>query len=365
MERFLMCCVRMCVAMTALFFSLNVSSQNLFFSTLSTKDGLPSNIISGIAQDDNDFIWIGTGNGVTRYDGSHFRTFKKNESSKSLPSNEVSCILADGNFIWVGTWNGLCKINTINFEVTRIDLSKNVSVRSLYHTSDFVWIGTEDGLIQYDKHKNKIAQRYDAKNYGLSHNTVRSIFIGTDETIWVGTYDKLNRLAPGKSKFEVFDLKGGYKSELKNNLISGEIRTSINDPATLWIGTETGLVQFNTVSLTFRQFNEKNSDFSNEVIKCTYQDGEGNVWLGTDFGINIFNPVTKANRQYFHNPQSPYSIANNVVWQIFEDHGGVIWIVTSNGLSRLNKSHNNFEYHEVANQIEGQKVGNQVKSVFV
>jgi signal transduction histidine kinase/ligand-binding sensor domain-containing protein/DNA-binding response OmpR family regulator len=360
-------------ALTAIFFLAlvaghgNVFSQHLFFSSLSLKDGLPSNIISGIAQDKSDFIWIGTGNGLSRYDGNHFKTFQKSESFNSLPSNEVSCLLADGDHIWVGTWNGLCKINTVTYEITRIDLGANKTVRTLYKgLTETIWIGTETGLIQYHAHENKIIKLFTTHNSGLSHNTIRSIYQDKKATLWVGTYDKLNKLKQSDTRFEVFDLKGNYKPSLKNNLICGDIKPfSKHTDSLLWVGTETGLCLFNTRNGSYQQFSDKNVAFSNEVIKCIYPDDEGNLWLGTDFGLNIFNPVKKTNTANFHNPQTSYSIANNAIWQIFEDSGGVIWFVTSNGLSRLNKHRNFYDYHEVSNQVENQIVGNQVKAVLI
>jgi ligand-binding sensor domain-containing protein len=88
-----------------------------FFSTLSMRDGLPSNIISWVAQDKNNFMWIGTSNGLCRYDGYRFITLKKGEATNTLSANEVSSLLVVGDYLWVGTWKGLCKINTTTFEV--------------------------------------------------------------------------------------------------------------------------------------------------------------------------------------------------------------------------------------------------------
>ena len=160
------------------------------------------------------------------------------------------------------------------------------------------------------------------------------------------------------------DLKGTYKSTLKNNLIC-DIKPSRSGDSLLWIGTETGLCLFNTASGTYRHYNEKNTSFSNEVIKNIYTDDEGNLWLGTDFGLNILNPDRNTNKVLFHNPQLSYSIGNNVIWQIREDAGGVIWFVTSNGLSRLNKNRNYYTYYEVSHSLNGQTIGNQVKAALI
>ena len=271
---------------------------------------MPSNIISGIAQDKSDFIWIGTGNGLARYDGSHFKTFKKNESLGSLPSNEVSCLLEDGDFIWVGTWNGLCKINAITFEIMRIEVVGSNAIRTLARgLNNSIWVGTENGLIQLDNSKNKILKTYHTNNSGLSHNTIRSIYQEKNGTLWVGTYDKLNKLSFGGGLFEVIDLKGNYKPSLKNNLICGDIKPypHAND-SLLWIGTETGLCLFNTATNQYELLGDQQITFSNEVIKCIYIGDNGNLWLGTDFGLNILDPIKE--RQLFLFSQSSVAFLN-------------------------------------------------------
>lgn len=336
-----------------------VASGTPFFSTLSTRDGLPSNIISALAQDSHDFIWIGTANGLCRYDGHRFIIFKK-EESQALPANEISSLLVDGDYLWVGTWKGLCKINTITFAISRIDLGKNTVIRTLYKDRDnTVWIGTATGLIRYGAQPKE----YNTRNSNLSHNTIRSIYEDPFGNLWVGTYDRLNKLAKGQNTFVSYDVKGSYKPSLKNNLIC-DIKPAFSD-SLLWVGTETGLVLFDILKGTWQHHTERTARFSNEVIKNIYTDDDGNLWLGTDFGVNVFDPRTNTNRSLFHNPQLPYSIGNNVIWQIAEDKGGVIWFVTSNGLSRLNKFRNYYTYHEVSHEAEGQTIGNQVKSALV
>lgn len=342
--------------------NLFAQTDPLFFSTLSTRDGLPSNIISAVAQDKNDFIWIGTTNGLCRFDGHRFITFKKGESKLSLPANEISALLVDDHHLWIGTWKGLCKINTLTFEITRVDLSSNTIIRTLYKDQENnIWIGTATGLIKYSA--NQTITEYSTQNNNLSHNTIRSVYSDKFGNLWVGTYDKLNKLPKNENTFISFDLKRDYKASLKNNLIC-DIKPSTSD-SLLWVGTETGLCLFNIFSGTFQHYAEKNVSFSNEVIKNIYTDRDHNLWLGTDFGLNVFNHKENTNTVYFHNPQLPYSIANNAIWQIFEDKGGVIWFVTSNGLSRLSKFRNYYSYHEVSYLLDGQTIGNQVKSVLV
>src|SRR5688572_27327335 len=240
----------------------SLASDSLFFSTLSMRDGLPSNIINSMAQDSNDFIWIGTANGLCRYDGHRFITFKKEESHQSLPSNEISALLIDGENIWVGTWKGLCRINTMTFEITPVDLGNNSVIRTLYKDdSGVIWIGTASGLLEYASGNIKV---YNTQNSNLSHNTIRTIYKDKYKNLWVGTYDKLNKLPANEKTFVHFDLHGNYKPSFKNNLIM-DIRPDKTSDTLLWVGTETGLCHVDIFTEKFERYNEKNTGFSNEV----------------------------------------------------------------------------------------------------
>jgi signal transduction histidine kinase/ligand-binding sensor domain-containing protein/DNA-binding response OmpR family regulator len=344
--------------------SRTVVAQSLFFSTLTTRDGLPSNVINSIAQDHDQFIWIGTANGLVRYDGYRFETFHRQEAENSLPANEISSLLVDGQSLWVGTWRGLCKIDTRTFQVTRINLKDNSVIRTLYKDrNNTIWIGTANGLVRFTP-TNQQFKIFNAENSGLSHNTIRTIYEDKAGNLWVGTYDKLNLLGPGQEKFETINLKGDYKPALKNNLIC-DIKPVSTSDSLLWIGTETGLCLFNINTHRYQHYTGNQVKFSNEVIKHIYAGPDGNLWLGTDFGLNIFNPHTKTTVSYFHNPQVSYSIANNVIWQIFEDAGGVVWLVTANGISRANKQNHLFSYHEVTHRLDNQIIGDQVKSILI
>jgi signal transduction histidine kinase/ligand-binding sensor domain-containing protein/DNA-binding response OmpR family regulator len=337
--------------------------QEKFFSTLSVREGLPTNLINAVTQDRNHFIWAATGDGLARYDGYHFRVFKKGGTAKSIPSNGVQTIYADGDDLWIGTVNGLCKINTITFAITRIPTGTHTYIRCISKDPDGnLWIGTMTGLIKYNL-KNGSFSTLTTQNSKISHNTIRAIYPDKKGTLWVGTYDGLNKLDIGTGIFTVFNLKRKGTPDLKNNLIC-DIKPVAENDSLIWVGTDTGLCRFNKITGT----NENQSgrtNLSNDVVKAIYTGKDANIWLGTDFGLNIYNPNTGTNLRYFHNPQSPYSIANNVIWQVFEDQAGVLWFVTSNGISKVNQMDNLYQYHHVMQQMGGQTIGNQVKSFLV
>ncbi len=343
-------------------FSSNVGlhgqGTSTFFSNLTIRDGLPSNIIACITQDQYDFVWVGTGSGLARFDGYNFRVFQKGDSENTIISNQLNTLLADEDVLWVGTWHGLCKLNLKTFEITRLSIPGNPAVRALYKSGDFLWVGTGTGLVKFDTKSETLEWFTDSAN-NLSHNTIRSIHEDRRKNLLVGTYNGLNYLPNGHSQFQQIPLRNEDAEGPKNHLIL-DIKPS-NESDKLWVGTELGLFQVNTISLEAKPVS---ASFSNNVIKCVFTDSENKLWLGTDFGLNIYDPVAKDINIQFHNPKLLYSLANNVIWQIFEDSAGVIWLVTSNGLSRINHNGSFYSYQEVA-RLQGQQViGNQVKTMM-
>ena len=317
---------------------LSSHGQEKFFSTLSVSEGLPTNLINAVAQDCNNFIWIATGDGLARYDGYHFRIFKKDGTPNSIPSNGVQSVYADGDDLWIGTVNGLSKINTITFKITRIPTGTHTNIRCFSRGADgSLWIGTMTGLIKYNLN-NGTFTTLTTHNSDLSHNTVRTIYQDKKGILWIGTYDQLNSLDPKTSTFKAFNLKRKGAPNVQNNLIC-DIKPVAGNDSLLWVGTETGLCRFNMLTGMYENLNNQ-TKLSNQVVKAIYTGNDNKIWLGTDFGLNIYNPVSNTTERYFHNPQSPYSIANNVIWQIFEDRAGVVWFVTSNGISKVNQMDN-------------------------
>ncbi len=336
--------------------------ESLYFSNLRQEDGLPSNMINSVVQDKLGFIWISTNNGICRYDGYSTLLFQQDATHNSITNNNVSTMLMEGDTLWVGTWSGLCYINTITFEVNRVNLGPEITIRSLCKSMDgHLWIGTSKGLIIYDRSKNQY-KYFDPQNSNLSHSTIRCFYETKDSTMWIGTYHKLNKYKNGK--FESFDLKGDYKPLLKNNLILDIKPLSEENETTLLIGTETGLSVFNTKTGKSVLYNSSNTKISNEVVKCIHREDD-QLWLGTDFGLSVFNLNFEQIDAYYHNPIINHSIANNVVWDIFRDRNNMIWLLTSNGISSINKKNPFFKLHEEFYSINNQKAGNQIRDLLV
>ncbi|MCU4164817.1 hybrid sensor histidine kinase/response regulator transcription factor [Carboxylicivirga caseinilyticus] len=336
--------------------------QSIYFTNLRQEDGLPSNMINTVEQDKLGFIWIGTDDGLCRWDGYQTSIFRESIEPGSLPNSNIRSLLLDDDLLWIGTWKGLCTINTQTFEITPFNIGENASVRSLYKSKDNrIWIGTSNGLIIYDKSINQY-EYFNNVNSKLSHSTIRCLYETSDSTMWIGTYDQLNSYKKGK--FESYDLKGSYKPFLKNNLIL-DIKPLVPDnDSILLIGTETGLAKFNRTTHHHILFNSSNTSISNEVIKCIHHENN-KLWLGTDFGLNIATSDLNKIDAYFHNPILNQSIANNVIWKIFKDNTNTQWLLTSNGISLINTENSFYNLHEEYYTINNQQVGNQIRDILI
>jgi len=144
------------IALTSISFSF---SQNMIFKSLTVENGLSSSDINCLIQDKLGFIWIGTDNGLNRYDGSAFKVYRnKQNNNNSISDNSIWALYEDRNAnIWIGTKGGvLNKYSPVydKFERIKLDENKDIenSITSIIEDKQgFLWIGTySQGLYRYD-----------------------------------------------------------------------------------------------------------------------------------------------------------------------------------------------------------------------
>ncbi len=181
---------------------------------------LPTNSIMHLHHG-NGNLWIGTYQGLTRFDGENWRTYTTNNSN--LSNNDIRCIKTDidGN-IWIGTFGGgLCKIAALSlnkpdwtvFNTDNSSLPDNMIYALEPDSSGNIWIGTTyNGLVKYDGNNFHI---YDTTNSGLPDNNIESLKLDNDENLWVGMrcgeVAKFDGTAwtvfnPGNSEFPVYSI---------------------------------------------------------------------------------------------------------------------------------------------------------------
>lgn len=323
--------------------------DNLHFKNISTDMGLSNKMILTIKQDTTGFIWIGTAEGLNRYDGYEFKVFKHIPGdSTSLSASWVNCMLVTkSGELWIGTEKGISIYDPINetFNPCRVindtnHLLDNLRIRSLYEDSKgIIWIGTLEGLIRVDRQSNYMSYfSFVTDHNQRMANEIRRICESKSGFLWLATFDGLYRMNIKDYSFERFEARHKLPHDPKNNLVS-DIYISKSDPGKLYVGTSQGLTIIEESSgKILETYRKEYSKISDDDVKSINRYDESRLILATANGTSLFNIETKQFEIYNNDILDHTSLPNETVWCIHEDNQGNIWLGTSSGIAILDKS---------------------------
>jgi signal transduction histidine kinase/ligand-binding sensor domain-containing protein/DNA-binding response OmpR family regulator len=285
-----------------------------------TEAGLPENSVMSIAQTADGYLWLGTEEGLARFDGVKFTVFDK-RNTPALRSNCITSLLVDRNqVLWIGTHGGgVTTFQRGKFESVQAEAGlSSDSILSLHEDAQGdLWIGTDGaGLV---RHHNGGFRRY-FKEDGLTGNTAFSVTSDRHGTVWIGTQGGLTRFSSGR--FTAFT-RGLGKEEIRS--------VYVDRRGSLWIGTYgSGVFRIRPDGL--KHFTAKDG-LSSNMVSSLYEDEAGTLWIGTlDRGINRF-----VNGRFDSFTQKD-GLSGDGVWAIFEDRAGALWLGgTEGGLNYFQK----------------------------
>ncbi|AYL95433.1 hybrid sensor histidine kinase/response regulator [Mucilaginibacter celer] len=346
--------------------SLCAFSQNrpLHFQHIGSNEGLSELNINCIIQDSRGFIWVGTRDGLNRYDGNKFKIFKNivNDAT-SLSNSFVQDIVEDpkGN-LWISTSGGGLNmydrkkdrfIHYRHNENNTNSPASDILVKIALDKTGSLWIcNQKEGLDRFDISKNKFSHyKYNpADNSSLSDNNTRVLCVDKADNVWVGTtYGGLNLYNRQANNFTRFMQDAGNQASLSSN----KINTIFEDSGRrLWIGvSDGGLNLYNPDSKTFTHFKNdpyNNNSLSYNSVQGLAEDSGGNLWIGTENGgLSIFNYAANKFNNHFQDDVDNSSIANNSVDVIMRDKNGNMWIgAFASGLNFYKKTRENFVHYK-------------------
>jgi ligand-binding sensor domain-containing protein len=296
------------------------------------------------------------------HNGSLTLLIASRDVSNSLAINTSKSLYLDSHgYLWFGTHgSGLYRINTLNDQVNHYrnnpadvkSISEN-SINCIYEDrTGVIWIGTFGaGISILDPQANKFELLcHDPLNpESLSSNFIWSIFEGDDGTIWIGTNEKgLNAYSPVTGTYRLFD----HRADDPQSLSASTVKEVFQDSkGNIWVGTDGGgLDLLNPAtghSSHFRHIPGDPSSLSGNSVRVIYEDDSGILWIGTREGLNRFDPVTKRFRRYVHSPENPASISHNFVYSaILKDSRGNLWVGTyGGGLNRMDLEKGTFTHY--------------------
>lgn len=290
-------------------------SKNLIFNNINIEQGISQSTIEDIFQDSEGYIWLGTNDGLNRYNGYEFKIYNYEEYQNSISHNGITDITEDkyGN-IWVNTVSGVNKIN---------------------------------------KKTEKISN-YTEINGKIKEDSTTEIIVTKDNNILVGTYEGLNIYNAKEDRFDII-------LEQKDGILSSCIYSIDEDiNGNIWIGTELGL---NKLSKDFKVLETYPSE--SEIYNIFCDDENGFVWAGSDSsGLLKIDKNTKEVTQYINDIEDENSIPANQVGVIIRDSKGNLWVGTTNGLARYNEKNDSFDVYKNKVYDKNSLVYNDVRSII-
>jgi diguanylate cyclase (GGDEF)-like protein len=286
-----------------------------------TTPGFTDNYISALLEDAQGVIWIGTRQGgVLRYSDGEFRAWMKKDG---LPNDFVRCLALDRRGrVWLGTDAGLARWTGEGFErfTTREGLSSD-AVRSICEDRNGdLWIGTRGGgVVRYHQGAFTAYKKTD----GLASDDVWSTLAARDGTVWIGTAGGGLSHFSG-DRFTTIPAGEGQRSAF--------IAALLEDRAgNLWVGADGGGVA-RLSSGRWTTYTARDG-LSNDFVQAFLEDREGNLWIGTQGG-GLNRLVDRSFTLY----STREGLSRDAVWSISEDRAGAMWIGTlGGGLNRLDE----------------------------
>lgn len=306
------------------------NGRSYYFRHYRNDNGLPNNTVMDCLQDRKGFIWFGTKEGLTRFDGFQFKVFLHNPSgSNCLKNNFVTSICEDrDSWIWIGTPEGICYYMPDNDCFGTI-LSENPKIGELVldveaDNNNCIWIATFSGLFRYDKAIKKLSF-YPSNKYF----TPRDINLTKAGDIWLSANDgKIYKYDALNDNFI------GYKILTEQEISVSVHLVNILDAGNygLIISSDlAGLKQFEPNTGRVTNLFEKDKIWNNILIRTTYLYNTEEIWIGSESGIYIYNLKSRDITNLHTVRTDPFSISNNAIRTITRDREGGVWIGTFYG----------------------------------
>lgn len=338
---------------TSLFtpFLLLGQNQALKFKHLLLENGLSQSSVTCILKDSRGLMWFGTEDGLNKYDGSNFTVYRHVSTEKeSLSSSYINAISEqEDGFLWIATNNGLNYFNPDNEKFTRYvhdpnepkSLSHN-NVNALQLTKDKrLLVGTSDGLSIFDFGTG--FSRYTPENITVPYHVV-SIACDEQGYVWVLSKEMIEKIRFTNGQFSRLSFYKLPENSIKNVLLP--------DSLNLWIGTNKGLIKFDTLtkkSETFRFYDvkEKEPSDNRSNIRPLIYDRNGKLWIGTHGGGLIsFDKITGSFEAVLNDPYNRFSLNSNLIGSVFLDEKGILWVGTyGGGINKYDPAQFKFQHY--------------------
>jgi signal transduction histidine kinase/ligand-binding sensor domain-containing protein/CheY-like chemotaxis protein/HPt (histidine-containing phosphotransfer) domain-containing protein len=322
--------------------SADVSPQPMMLRHLTVADGLPQANVMSTLRDSQGFIWLGTEEGLARYDGRDFTTYFSSGATSSLPGNFIWQIVEDGGGdLWIAVkdagvarWRRATdKFEAIRHVAGNANSPASDAVESLLVDGrGRIWMGTSDaGISILDPATGSFQHlRNDPDSpASLSSNVVTSLALDARGDVLIGTSVGVDRwLARDQRLFRLPQIRG-------------EVLHVAGDPdGSIWVGFDgNGLMHVDAQDRVLAHYRHDSAvaTLASNVVRAVLRDRAGHLWVGTDNGLDLLEEKTGRFRHYRNDKGDAASLRDSEIMSLYEDAAGILWIGTRyGGVSRWN-----------------------------
>lgn len=349
----------------------SLPNESSTFKHLSMEDGLSDPSVAAFYQDIHGLMWIGTRNGLNRYDGAKISIFGKEQGLVNSNILDIKGSHGD-SLLWIATRGGLALFDTHKQEFTEhlaVDSIRSSVIQIFVFSDDDIWFATLEGVYHLDHGMLEKYTHDPSDPFSLDDNIILTV-CPIEDKVYVGSIEGLNII--DKSSKRIFNAGNSDDAIFSrcNGMISRILKTSKGE---LWMGMYTEekgswvlrIKQNGDIQDYFSSENDPRALIFNYSVLSLMEDRYGRIWVGSNGGgLSLFDEATDGFTNIIHDPKHASGLNDIDVWDIYEDDTGVIWVGTDGG--GVNLYHPAYDRFKVVKNNpfdEGSINSNQILSI--
>jgi signal transduction histidine kinase/ligand-binding sensor domain-containing protein/DNA-binding NarL/FixJ family response regulator len=290
-----------------------IDAPPLILEHLTPADGLPQGTVFATLQDSQGFVWLGTEDGLVRYDGHDLVRYAYSASAHNgLPGNYIQQIVEDARHdLWLAV--------------------KNAGVARWHRDTDRFTVYRHDP----------------ADTASLGSDAVHAVALDAAGQVWIGTLDAgIDILDPVTGRIQ----HRRHDPSDPDSLVADHIYTlTLDRSGSMWVGTQAGLDRWQSdpgAFIHYRRAPEDSQSLSSNQISHVLEDRAGDIWIASyDGGLSRMDRDGRVLQHFAHDPKQPTSLSSNDVRAVLEDQAGRLWVGTAEGLDLLDRSTGSFGHY--------------------
>lgn len=341
---------------------LTAQEKNIILNELTIQNGLSSGSVTCVLQDSKGFIWIGTEDGLNKFDGYQIQVFRHNIlMPNTIGGNSIRTLFEDSRKnLWIGLkGDGLSRLNLETGKFTTYrhtkspeSLSYNDVAGLVEDKSGNLWIAVDRGGLDMFDYEKEIFTHYNTQEHqsaGFLNNALTDIKLDKKGNLWLSSWGGgVFRFDTNSKQFIVPDF---WVQQPSDEIACRHIfKLYIDTDDNIWAGSaHGGLYKIDISEDTYKQFAPCGNPecISNRSIRSIYEDEDGMLWVATDgTGINVMDKKTEKVIKTIRRKENGKSLLSDNTFNIYRDNMNMMWIGTSMGINYFNPNAIQFNLYQ-------------------